>query len=122
MKRIWERCTARVGAELKYVTLPLPLEDPDQIVAAILSACSDRTKLVVFSHITSPTAIILPVDKLCAALRERDIASCVDGPHALLQERVHLQRMDCDFYTASCHKWLCAPIGSGVCLCSFTLA
>lgn len=114
VKRIWERRAARSGAVLKYVVLPMPLESPEQIVATILAACTSKTKLVVISHITSPTAIILPVEKTCAALRERDIASCVDGPHALLQERIDLQRMNCDFYTASCHKWLCAPIGSGL--------
>lgn len=113
VKRIWERRTARSGATMKTVTLPLPLESPEQIVDAIVAACSPRTKLVVVSHITSPTAILLPVEKICAALRLRNIATCIDGPHALLQEPLHLKRMDCDFYTASCHKWLCAPVGSG---------
>ena len=113
VKRIWERRATRAGATLKYVTLPMPMLSHEAIVDAVLSACTPKTRLVVFSHITSPTAILLPVEKLCAALRERNIASCVDGPHALLQERIHLQRLDCDFYTASCHKWLCAPVGSG---------
>ncbi len=113
VKRIWQRRTERAGAQLKYVTLPMPLTTQDKIVDSILDACTPKTRLVVFSHITSPTAILLPVNKICAALRRRDIASCVDGPHALLQEPIHLQRMDCDFYTASCHKWLCAPVGSG---------
>ncbi len=114
VKRIWHRRAERSGATLKYVALPHKLESPQQIVDAILAACTARTKLVVFSHITSPTAILLPVAQICAALRQRDIASCIDGPHALLQEPVNLQRLDCDFYTASCHKWLCAPIGSGL--------
>ncbi len=113
VKRIWERRTARSGAELKYVTLPLPLVSHDQVVDAILAACTSNTKLVVISHITSPTAILLPVEKICAALRQRNIASCIDGPHALLQQPINLEQLDCDFYTASCHKWLCAPIGSG---------
>lgn len=113
VKRIWQRRCDRSSAVARTVTLPMPFEDPERVVDAILSACTERTRLVVFSHITSPTAVILPVANICAALRQRNIASCVDGPHALLQERVQLNRLDCDFYTASCHKWLCAPLGSG---------
>jgi len=113
VKRIWQRRADACGAILRYVQLPLPVEDPQVIVDTIVSATHERTRLVVVSHITSPTAIILPVAEICRALRTRDIASCIDGPHALLQERINLLQLDCDFYTASCHKWLCAPLGSG---------
>lgn len=113
VKRIWERRAAKSSAVARYVTLPMPFDEPAKIVEAILSACNERTRIVIFSHITSPTAVILPVAEICKRLRERNIASCVDGPHALLQERVRLEELDCDFYTASCHKWLCAPLGSG---------
>jgi len=113
VKRIWQRRADACGAALRYVQLPLPMEDPQVVVDTILSATTPRTRLVVVSHITSPTAIILPVAEICQALRLRDIASCIDGPHALLQERINLLKLECDFYTASCHKWLCAPLGSG---------
>jgi isopenicillin-N epimerase len=113
VKRIWQRRCSQDNAKLVEVVLPLPLRDPHQIVEAIVARCTERTRLVVASHITSPTAIKLPVEELCAALRERGIATCIDGPHALLQEQVKLNRLKCDFYTASCHKWLCAPLGSG---------
>lgn len=113
VKRIWQRRCASASATARFVTLPMPFEDSDRVVDAILAACTSRTRLVVVSHITSPTAVILPVAKICSQLRERGIASCVDGPHALLQERIELNRLECDFYTASCHKWLCAPLGSG---------
>ncbi len=113
VRRIWNRRCEATGAKLVTVTLPLPLCDPQQITDAILAGCSDRTRLVILSHITSPTAIILPVEEICPVLRERGIASCIDGPHALLQETFKLYSLQCDFYTASCHKWLCAPIGSG---------
>jgi len=113
VRRIWKRRCEASSAKLVEVTLPMPLTDPQQITDAIIAGCSDRTRLVILSHITSPTAIILPVEKICPILRERGIASCVDGPHALLQESFKLYSLQCDFYTASCHKWLCAPIGSG---------
>lgn len=113
VRRIWERRSAKSSAVLRTATLPMPFDEPQRIVDAILSACTERTRIVVFSHITSPTAVILPVAEICSKLRERGIASCIDGPHALLQESIHLEDLGCDFYTASCHKWLCAPLGSG---------
>ncbi len=111
--RIWSRKCQRASAKLTVVTLPMPLTNPQQITDTILSACTDQTKLVVLSHITSATAIRLPVEALCPQLKQRNIATCIDGPHAILQEPVKLYRLGCDFYTASCHKWLCAPLGSG---------
>lgn len=113
VRRIWKRRCEATGATLADVTIPMPLTDPQQIADAVLAGCNEQTRLVILSHITSPTAIILPVQKICAALRARGIASCIDGPHALLQETFKLYNLQCDFYTASCHKWLCAPIGSG---------
>lgn len=111
--RTWQRRCARSGAKLSVVELPVPFTDEQQIVDAILGACQERTKLVIMSHITSATAIRMPVETLCAELKARDIATCIDGPHAILQEPLKLSRLGCDFYTASCHKWLCAPNGSG---------
>lgn len=113
VRRIWQRQCDRHGGKLCQVELPLPLSNPQEITDAILNACTEKTKLVILSHITSPTAIRLPVESLCRELKQRGIATCIDGPHALLQERVKLNQLDCDFYVASCHKWLCAPIGTG---------
>jgi isopenicillin-N epimerase len=79
----------------------------------VFDAATDRTKLIVVSHVSSPTAIRFPVESICLAARERGIATCVDGPHAVAMLPVDLRRIDCDFYTASCHKWLSAPFGSG---------
>lgn len=113
VQRIWARTCMDARASLKVARLPLESQSQDEICNAILDACTSHTKLVVLSHITSPTAIRLPVESLCQELRARKIATCIDGPHAILQENLRLHQLDCDFYTASCHKWLCAPIGSG---------
>lgn len=111
--RIWERACAAAGAQVKTVALPQPFTTAEETVDAVLRAVTSRTKLLVVSHITSPTAVILPVQALCDALRERGVAVCIDGPHAPLQVEVNIHRLGCDFYTASCHKWLSAPLGSG---------
>ncbi len=113
VKRIWQRKCQQAEAKLVTATLPLPLVEPQQITDEIIASVTERTKLVVFSHITSPTAIIFPVEQLCARLKEKNIPTCIDGPHALLQQPLKLHSLDCDFYVASCHKWLCSPLGSG---------
>jgi isopenicillin-N epimerase len=78
-----------------------------------LSAITPRTKLVVVSHILSEPAHVLPVEPIIDVCREQGVAVCVDGPHAVAQLPLALDDLGCDFYTASCHKWLCGPLGSG---------
>lgn len=112
--RIWQRACEEAGATApKIVALPSTLSDVQEVVDAIVQAITLRTRLLVVSHITSPTAVILPVDEIMRAAQQRGVAVCIDGPHALLQTEVDLGRLRPDFYTASCHKWLCAPLGSG---------
>jgi isopenicillin-N epimerase len=114
VRRIWQRACGEAGlGEPKIVKLPLPIESVEQVVDCLMTAAGVRTRLIVVSHITSPTAVILPVQEICRAARERGIAVCIDGPHAPAQTDVNIDALDCDFYTASCHKWLSAPFGSG---------
>jgi isopenicillin-N epimerase len=111
--RIWRRKCDEERSQIVTAQLPFDLNSPQQIVDAVMERVSPRTKIAILSHITSPTAIRLPIEQLIGELHSRGIAVCIDGPHAVYQERIQLQKLDCDFYTASCHKWLCAPIGSG---------
>lgn len=113
VQRIWQRACAKVGAIATTVELPLPFRSAEETCAAIFAAASDRTRLIVISHITSPTAVILPVRDVCRQARQRGIAVCIDGPHAVAQVPLSISELDCDFYAASCHKWLSAPFGSG---------
>jgi isopenicillin-N epimerase len=111
--RLWERRCAQVGARLVIQPLPQPLRSAEEVVECLFSAATQRTRLLVFSHITSPTAVILPAAAICREARRRGVPVCVDGPHAPLQSAVDLSTLDCDYYCASCHKWLCAPFGTG---------
>jgi isopenicillin-N epimerase len=113
VQRIWQRACEKAGAIAKTVVLPLPFRTADQTVTAIFAAVTDRTRLIVVSHITSPTAVILPVQAICDEARRRGIAVAIDGPHAVAQVPVEIDALGCDFYAASCHKWLSAPFGSG---------
>jgi isopenicillin-N epimerase len=111
--RIWERACREAGAGLKMVELPLPFSSAEETIAAIFAEATERTRLLIVSHITSPTAVTLPVERICGEARRREIATAIDGPHAVAQLPLAIDRLGCDFYAASCHKWLSAPFGSG---------
>jgi len=111
--RVWRRRCQASGARLVVASLPKDELDHDSIVERLFDSVSDRTRLIVVSHVTSPTALVFPVAEICRRARECGIETCIDGPHALATVDVSLKKLDCDFYCASCHKWLSAPFGSG---------
>lgn len=111
--RIWKRACDRSDAKLRIAKLPFPPQSTEEVVSAIAGHFGPRTRLLVVSHVTSPTALILPVQEICAAAREANIATCIDGPHAVAMLPLDLTALDCDYYTASCHKWLSATLGTG---------
>ncbi len=113
VRRIWERRCRRTGAQLVDVRLPTVFESPEAVVDAIFSQIGPRASLLVISHITSPTALILPIEAICRAARQRGLPICVDGPHAPAHVPLDVDALDCDFYLASCHKWLSATLGTG---------
>jgi isopenicillin-N epimerase len=95
----------RTGAR---VVRPVGLETD-----AIWAGATDRTRVLVASHVTSPTALLLPVVELCRRAREAGVLSVVDGAHGPGQVALDLERLGADFYAGNCHKWLCAPKGAG---------
>lgn len=113
VSRIWRETAKRAGAEVVTANLPFPITSADELVDQFFANVTSRTKLIVISHITSPTAVILPVQEICRRAKARGIPVCIDGPHAVAMIRLNLESLDCDYYTASCHKWLSAPFGSG---------
>jgi isopenicillin-N epimerase len=94
---------------LEFMRANVVLVEPDELVSNI----GIRTRAVVVSHITSPTALVLPVEDVCEAARKAGVLSIVDGAHAPGQLPVDLAEIDADVYAGNCHKWLCAPKGSG---------
>ena len=112
VRNIWQEKCRTSGAEIITATLPFPLND-DETIEAVAAALTDKTRVLVVSHVTSATAAILPVQRICHMARRRGIVTVIDGPHAIAMLDVHLDKIGCDFYCASCHKWLSAPFGSG---------
>lgn len=107
----WLRACAERGAHYRRVEIPLPYER-ERVVERLMAAVGPRTRLIYLSHITSTTALILPVAEVCAAARARGIATLVDGAHAPGQIALDLDAIGADFYVGNCHKWMCAPKGS----------
>ena len=111
--RIWRRRCERSQAKVVVQHMPRPITSVDEQVTALMAGVTERTKLIVVSHITSQTAVIFPVEAICREAANRGVPVCIDGPHALAMIEINLRRIGCDFYCASGHKWLSAPFGSG---------
>jgi isopenicillin-N epimerase len=108
---------ARDGATLDIAALPFPVDGPEAIIEGVLDAVRPRTRLVVLSAITSPTAVVMPVVDLVHALTDRGIEVLVDGAHAPGQVPVDIAALEAagvSYWTGNAHKWLCAPKGSGI--------
>jgi isopenicillin-N epimerase len=111
--RMWEQVAQQTGARFVQCALPSPIAEDEAVIEALWSAVTPRTRLIFVSHITSPTAAILPAAEICRRAREAGILSFIDGAHAPGHIPLDLEALGADFYTGNCHKWLCAPKGSG---------
>jgi len=102
----------RSGARLVTVSLPFPVASEQQIVDAVLACVTPRTRLALLDHVTSPTALVLPIARLVDELKGRGIETLVDGAHGPGMVPIDLSRLGAAYYTGNAHKWLCAPKGS----------
>jgi isopenicillin-N epimerase len=109
----WERAAQRLGLAVRTFPVPTLAVEPGEIVEAAVAAMGPRTRLFFFSHVLSPTGLVLPARELCAEARRRGIVTVVDGAHAPGFIELCLSDIPCDFYGGNCHKWLLAPTGTG---------
>lgn len=101
----------RTGAVPVMVAIPFPVSDPDEVTTRFLDALTDRTRLVVLSHITSATAVVLPIEPIIAACKARGIGVLIDGAHAPGMIPLDLPALGAHWYTGNAHKWLNAAKG-----------
>jgi selenocysteine lyase/cysteine desulfurase len=108
----WMYRAARHGIRVREVFIPSPLEETEATVARFAEAIGPRTKAMSFCHVTRG-GHRYPVKELCALARERGLASLVDGAQAIGQFPIDLHDLGCDAFSASLHKWVLGPAGTG---------
>ena len=109
----WNLRAKRYGIVLKKVTLPKPVPDAATVLTLFNDAITPRTRVFFFSHITTVTGVVLPVKELAVLARSKGILSAVDGAHVPGMMKLDVHELGCDMYSASPHKWLQSPKGSG---------
>lgn len=113
LERAWQAEARRRSLTLRRVELPWPRPTAEQITAAYEQAIGPATRVLYFSHISSPTALRLPAEALVALARTHGLLSVVDGAHAPGQLPLEIRALDADVYAGNNHKWLLAPKGCG---------
>lgn len=107
-----EATAGRTGARVVVARVPFPIGSADEVVAVVLAAAGERTRIALIDHVTSPTGLLFPVERLIAALEPR-VPVLVDAAHAPGQVTEELDALGASFTAGNCHKWLCAPKGAG---------
>jgi isopenicillin-N epimerase len=95
------------------VDIPLPVRGPHGVVDAVEAALSDRTRLLVIDHITSPTSVVFPVQAIVERCAARGIDVLIDGAHAPGMLELDIESLGAAYYAGNLHKWVCAPPGAG---------
>jgi isopenicillin-N epimerase len=112
LEKTWAYVARRTGAEIVVVSVPMPLMTEAQFTDTIIAGMTDRTRVLFLSHITSPTALLFPIERAIAEARRRGIWSVIDGAHTPGHIPLQLDALGADFYSGNCHKWMMAPKGS----------
>jgi isopenicillin-N epimerase len=110
--RPWQLRAARDGVRVTEVFIPSPLPPPEEVVELVESAVGRTTRAIAFCHVTRG-GHRYPVVDLCAMARRRGLLSLVDGAQAVGQFPIDLRELGCDAYSASLHKWMLGPVGTG---------
>jgi isopenicillin-N epimerase len=109
----WDLRAKRYGIVVRKVVLPKPVPNAAAVLNLFSAAITPRTRVIFFSHITTVTGVVLPTKEICALARSKGILSAVDGAHVPGMMKLNVHEIGCDMYSASPHKWLQAPKGSG---------
>ena len=111
-RNVLEFVAERSGAKVVVASVPFPLVYPGQVIEAVLSRVTARTRIALLDHVTSQTGLVLPIEQLVLELASRGIETLVDGAHAPGMLDLDVAGIGAGWYTGNCHKWICAPKGA----------
>lgn len=114
MINAWKQREKRDGIVLKWISFDLPVESNSEIVKAYTSQFTNRTKVVHITHIINWTGQIMPVRDVAREAHKKGIEVLVDGAHSFMHFDFKIPDLECDYFGTSLHKWLGAPIGTGM--------
>jgi len=103
----------REGIVVRTVNVPARDADSSEFVRSLEGAVTARTKLALLSHVSAWNGEVLPIADACAALRVRNVATCVDAAQSAGFLDVSFGALGCDFMALSWHKGMCGPIATG---------
>ena len=111
LDKTWNFYSEKRGFKYKKVKIGIPYDEEDFFIESFKKSITKKTKVIFLSHITSSTALIFPVEKICKIAKDNNILIIIDGAHAPAQTKLDLKKLDADIYVGACHKWMCAPKG-----------
>ena len=111
LDRTWRFISKKRGCEYIKLEVEIPFTDKTLIIDSFRRSINKNTKVIFLSHITSATALILPVKEIIELAREHNILTIIDGAHVPAHIDLDIKKLDPDFYCGACHKWMCSPKG-----------
>lgn len=114
MVEAFKHRASKDGIVVKTISLPLHPKNDEEIVEAYRKAITPKTKILLVTHLINTTGQLLPVKKICDMANSKGVEVMVDGAHTFAHIDFKIKDLNCDYYAASLHKWLCAPLGAGM--------
>ena len=108
---VWDFCVEPFNQEYIKQKVNLPIKSKESFIKNLIKGVSEKTKVIFLSQITSSTALVFPVQEICDFARENNIITIIDGAHVPGQIKLDIKKMNPDFYSGACHKWMCSPKG-----------
>ncbi len=112
MRQTLQYASDVMGTKVVEAKVPFPISSEDEVVEAVKKAITPKTKFAIIDHVTSPTGLVYPIEKIIAILKERGIQVMIDGAHAPGMLDLKIENYGADYYTGNCHKWMFAPKGT----------